>query len=149
MSKVTSETLLIGDHELPGTADAHQFVGAQHGDVPVSFFLVHSEPGTQVASHSHPYPEVFVLHSGRATFEVDQIEITAVPGDIVIAPAGAPHQFVNTGDEELRLTAIHPASEMSTQWLAPARSEEPAAGCCGWALSRRRDTSRRCRIPGH
>ena len=76
-----------------------------------------------MALHSHPYPEVFVLHAGRATFEVDQIEITAVPGDIVIAPAEAPHQFANTGGEELRLTAIHPASEMSTEWLTPLRSE--------------------------
>jgi quercetin dioxygenase-like cupin family protein len=123
MSTATSETLLIGHHELPGTVDAHQFVGAQHGAVPVSFFLVHADPGARVALHSHPYPEVFVLHAGRATFEVDQIEITAVQGDIVIAPADAPDQFANTGGEELRLTAIHPASEMSTEWLTPARSE--------------------------
>ena len=54
MSKATSETLLIGQHELPGTADAHQFLGAQHGGVPVSFFLVHSPPGASVALHSHP-----------------------------------------------------------------------------------------------
>jgi MFS family permease len=79
----------------------------------VSFFLVHSPPGASVALHSHPYPEVFILQAGRATFEVDEIEITAVAGDIVIAPAGAPHQFANTGGEELRLTAIRPASEMS------------------------------------
>ena len=125
MRKVTSETLLIGHHELPGTADAHQFVGAQHGGVPVSLFSVHSAPGTRVPPHSHPYPEVFVLHAGRATFVVDQIEITAVPGDIVVAPADAPHQFANTGGEELRLTAIHPASQMSTEWLTPPRSEEP------------------------
>ncbi len=104
MSKVTSETLLIGHHELPETADAHQFVGARHGGVPVSLFL---------------------LHAGRATFEVDQVEITAVPGDIVVAPAEAPHQFANTGGEELLLTAIHPASQMSTEWLTPPRSEEP------------------------
>ncbi|MGB0095352.1 MAG: cupin domain-containing protein [Solirubrobacteraceae bacterium] len=124
MSKATSETLLIGQHELPGTADAHQFLGAQHGGVPVSFFLVHSPPGASVALHSHAYPEVFVLRAGRATFEVDEIEITAVAGDIVIAAAGAPHQFVNTGGEELGLTAIHPASEMSTHWLTPALSEK-------------------------
>jgi quercetin dioxygenase-like cupin family protein len=125
MPKATSETLLIGRHELPGTADAHQFVGAQHGGVPVSLFLVHSPPGARVALHRHPYPEVFVLHAGRATFEVDEIEITAVPGDIVIAPVGAQHQFVNTGGEELRLTAIHTAAEMSTQWLTPPSSETP------------------------
>ena len=80
-------------------------------------------PGSNYTAH--PYPEVFILHAGRATFEVDEIEITAEPGEIVIAPAEAPHQFANTGAEELRLTAIHPAVEMSTQWLTPPRSEEP------------------------
>ena len=95
MSKVTSETLLIGHHELPGTGAAHRFVGARHGGVPVSLFLVHSDPGARVAPHN-----------------------------IVIAPAQALHQFANTGGEELRLTAIHPASQMSTHWLTPPRREE-------------------------
>ncbi len=116
MREVTSTTL-IGRNDLPGTEEAHQFVGARHGGIPASFFLVHSPPGAGVEPHIHPYPEVFILEAGRATFEVDEIEITALSGDIVIAPAGAPHRFANTGREELRLTAIHPASEMRTEWL--------------------------------
>ena len=123
MPKATSMTLRIGQTELPGTPEAHQFVGAYHGDVPVSFFLVHSRPGARVELHAHPYPEVFILHAGRATFEVDDTQITAGPGEIVIAPAGAPHRFANTGAEELRLTAIHPAAETSTQWLTSAASQ--------------------------
>ena len=117
MPRATSMTFRIGHSELPGTTEAHQFVGAQHGGVPVSFFLVHSPPGVQVEPHTHPYPEVFILHAGRARFEVDETKITAMAGDIVIAPAGVPHHFANAGGEELRLTAIHPAAEMSTQWL--------------------------------
>ena len=63
MSKPTSMTLLIGHDELPGTAEADQFVGARHGGVPVSFFLVHSRPGASPELHTHPYPEVFILHA--------------------------------------------------------------------------------------
>ena len=117
MDRPTSMTLRIGRDQLPGTPEADQFLGADHGGVPVSFFLVHSPPGARVELHAHPYPEVFILQAGRATFQVDDTEITAGPGEIVIAPAGAPHGFANTGVEELRLTAIHPAAEMSTQWL--------------------------------
>jgi quercetin dioxygenase-like cupin family protein len=117
MSKVASARVPIECRGLPGTEDAHQFVGAHHGGVPVSFFLVHSNPGAAVQLHTHSYPEVFILHAGRATFEVDEVEITAGPGDIVIAPAHAPHRFANTGADKLRLTAIHPAAEMSTEWL--------------------------------
>jgi quercetin dioxygenase-like cupin family protein len=124
MPRATSTTLRIGRNQLPGTPEADQFLGEDHGGVPVSFFLVHSPPGARVELHAHPYPEVFILHAGRATFDVDDSEITARPGEIVIAPAGAPHRFANTGAEELRLTAIHPAAEMSTQWLTSARAEE-------------------------
>ena len=125
MPRATSMTLRIGRDELPGTPAADQFLGADHG-APVSFFLVHSPPGARVELHAHPYPEVFILQAGRATFEVDETEITARPGEIVIAPAGAPHRFANTGGEELRLTAIHPAAEMSTRWLTSPVAEREA-----------------------
>ena len=125
MPRATSMTLRIGRDELPGTPEADQFLGADHG-VPVSFFLVHSPPGARVELHAHPYPEVFILQAGRATFEVDETEITVGPGEIVIAPAGAPHAFANTGAEELRLTAIHPAADMSTQWLTSPVGERKA-----------------------
>jgi quercetin dioxygenase-like cupin family protein len=100
-------TLRIGHTELTGTPDARRFVGAYHGGVPVSFLLVHSPPGANVKAHAHPYPEVFICDAGRATFELDETEFTARPGELVIAPAGAPHRFANTGAGELRPTAIH------------------------------------------
>ncbi len=38
-------------------------------------------------------------------------------GKIVVAPADTPHRFTNTGADSLRLTAIHPANEIVTDWL--------------------------------
>jgi mannose-6-phosphate isomerase-like protein (cupin superfamily) len=102
---------------LPGDDEAHRFVGAEHGDVPVSMFLVHSLPGAGPKLHKHPNPEVFVIQAGQATFEVDGIEIVAEPGQIVVAPAHTPHRFTNTGTDRLRLTAIHPTNEIQTNWL--------------------------------
>jgi mannose-6-phosphate isomerase-like protein (cupin superfamily) len=109
---------LIEVNELPGTANAHSFVGADHGGVPVSLIFVHSAPGAGPELHRHPYPEVFVVEVGEATFRVADAEVVAGPAQIVIAPAGTYHGFTNTGAGELRLTAIHTAPEFSTEWLA-------------------------------
>ncbi|HJW48602.1 MAG TPA: cupin domain-containing protein [Candidatus Limnocylindria bacterium] len=104
--------------DLPHTAHAHEFVGADHGDVPVSLILVHSAPGAGPAVHRHPYAEVFVVESGQATFQLGERRIVVEGGQIVIGPADIPHGFTNTGSGELRLTAIHCASAFKTDWVA-------------------------------
>ena len=56
--------------DLEHGAHSHEFVGAEHGDVPFSIILVHSEPGAGPKLHRHPYAEVFVVESGEATFRI-------------------------------------------------------------------------------
>jgi quercetin dioxygenase-like cupin family protein len=67
-----------------------------------------------------PYPELFIVHGGEAEFEIDGARLRATAGDILIAHAGAAHRFTNTGDTQLRLTAIHTAPTMDTEWLQPS-----------------------------
>jgi quercetin dioxygenase-like cupin family protein len=107
---------LINRTELPATPHSHELVGDQH-ELPISLILVHNAPGTGPDMHRHPYPEVFVIEQGQATFRVDDAEILGEGGQIVIAPANAYHGFTNTGTGELRLTAIHTAPSFDTQWL--------------------------------
>jgi mannose-6-phosphate isomerase-like protein (cupin superfamily) len=102
--------------DLSHSENSHVFIGADH-DVPVSMFLIHTAPGRGPALHRHPYPELFVVESGRATFTVGDGEIVAEHGQIVIAPANTPHGFTNTGPDELRMVGIHTAAEMETEWL--------------------------------
>jgi mannose-6-phosphate isomerase-like protein (cupin superfamily) len=109
---------LIELDDLPRTKHAHEFVGADHGDVPFSIILVHSAPGAGPALHRHPYAEVFVVESGQATIRLGDDEVIARGGQIAVAPANLPHGFRNTGDGELRLTAIHGAARFDTEWLA-------------------------------
>ena len=75
--------------------------------------------------HRHPYPEVFVLAKGRAEFEVGGARLVAGAGDIVIAPAGAPHRFRSIGTDRLQLTAIHTAPVMDTDWLPSTSGQRP------------------------
>jgi mannose-6-phosphate isomerase-like protein (cupin superfamily) len=111
---------VIDVDDLPHTEHAHEFVGADHGDVPVSLILVHSAPGAGPAVHRHPYAEVFVVESGQATFELGESLIVVEAGQIVVGPADIPHGFTNTGSGELRLTAIHCAAAFKTDWVAAA-----------------------------
>lgn len=118
MPKARAVPPLIELDDLPRTRHAHEFVGADHGDVPFSIILVHSAPGAGPALHRHPYAEVFVIESGQATIRLGEDEVVARGGQIAVAPPNVPHGFTNTGDGELRLTAIHGASRFDTEWLA-------------------------------
>ena len=109
----------IKQADLPGSPEAHRFIGAEHGGLPISLFLVDDGPGEGPLLHRHPYAEVFVMHAGEACFEIDEIRLTATAGDILIAPAMSAHRFTNTGEAQLRVTAIHVAQEMDTEWLQP------------------------------
>ena len=116
---MTDETpAIIVLDDLAHTRHAHEFVGAEHGDVPFSIILVHSAPGVGPKVHRHPYAEVFVVESGQATFQLGDDTIVVDEGHIVIGPPDVPHGFTNTGISELRLTAIHAAGRFSTEWLA-------------------------------
>jgi len=115
--------LRISHDDLPGPADAHRFIGTHHGGLPISLFLVDDPPGAGPLLHRHPYAEVFVVHAGEARFEIDESRLTATAGDILIAPAMSAHRFTNTGHAQLRITAIHTAPEMDTEWLQPATAQ--------------------------
>jgi mannose-6-phosphate isomerase-like protein (cupin superfamily) len=112
--------MLITPSALPGPPGGRSFVGADHGGLPISLFLVQAPPGSGPALHRHPYAEIFVLDTGQADFQLDESQLPAHAGDIVIAPAGSAHRFTSTGADELRLTAIHTAPTIKTEWLAAA-----------------------------
>ncbi len=105
---------------LPRTAHAHEFVGADHGDVPFSIILVDATPGAGPALHRHRYAEVFVIEEGRARFEVGDEAFVAEAGQIVVGAPNVPHGFRNEGTGRLRVTAIHGADRFQTEWLAGA-----------------------------
>lgn len=101
---------------LPGGENAVRFDGFEHG-ARVSFFITRNRPGTGPDLHRHPYEETFIVQEGEARFTVGGEIIEVVAGQIVIAPAGTPHRFVNTGRGPLRQINIHPVPRMETEWL--------------------------------
>ena len=103
---------VVNNDELTHGKTARWFEGYRYGDVDVSFFLVDSPPGGGSRLHKHPYEEIFVTLEGEATFTVGDDTIEASAGQIVVAPAGVPHKFVNSGSGPLRQVDIHPSGRI-------------------------------------
>jgi quercetin dioxygenase-like cupin family protein len=110
--------LLTHAHDLPGSEEARDFIGHDHG-AELTLILVNVPTGHGPDRHRHPYEEIFVVHAGTGTFFVDESHVEGQAGDIVVAPAGTAHRFVNTGSDRLMLTAIHHAPQFTTEWLEP------------------------------
>jgi quercetin dioxygenase-like cupin family protein len=107
---------LIEPAEIRLSPTASRLEGHAFG-VPISLFLIDNPPGKGPELHFHPYAETFVIQAGEATFTVDGETIVGRPGDVVIVAPETPHRFVSSGDENLRLVAIHAAAEMVQTWV--------------------------------
>lgn len=59
-------------------------------------------PGFGPPLHRHRETEVFYILEGRYLFEVDGRRFTADEGDVVTAPGGSVHAFVNITDQPAR-----------------------------------------------
>jgi mannose-6-phosphate isomerase-like protein (cupin superfamily) len=90
--------------------------GAAYG-ASVSLIFDHSEPGKGPRLHRHPYDETWVVIEGNLTFQLGDESLSTGPGDIVIAPAEAPHKFINEGPESANLVCIHASPTFRTEWL--------------------------------
>ena len=83
----------------------------------VSIIVVDARPGAGPALHRHAYEEVFVVLEGEATFTLGDEERVVSAGTTVVAPAGVPHRFVNSGSSRLLQVDIHPSPRFETEWL--------------------------------
>jgi mannose-6-phosphate isomerase-like protein (cupin superfamily) len=109
--------MVINKLDLPYMGNSHELEGCLHGDAPVSIILFDGPPGSGPTLHRHPYAEVFIVQEGSATFTVGEETIDMTGGQIVVAPAGVPHKFVNSGNGPLRQIDIHANDRFITEWL--------------------------------
>ena len=93
--------------DLPFFGSSHQFVGADHGDVGISVFLLNAQPGRGPGPHRHPYDEVQFIREGRGLYVVNGEEFEAGAGDILVIKAGEVHAFTCIGDSPLVQVDVH------------------------------------------
>jgi len=86
----TGGRILVWD-ELPHGDLSHELVGDDHGGLPFSVILVHARPGAGPRVHRHPYPEVFLVEAGEATFRIGDRTLVVPERHVVVSPAGGPH----------------------------------------------------------
>ena len=108
---------VITRDELPYSGLSHELEGYLYGDAPASLIFFDGPPGSGPKLHRHPYAEIFVVQEGQATFTVGDRVIEACGGQILVAPAGVPHMFTNTGNGPLRQIDIHVSDRFVTEWL--------------------------------
>lgn len=97
----------VRQQDLPFAGSSHRFVGADHGNVDISVFLLSADPGRGPGPHRHPYDEVQFVREGRGRWIVDGVEFEAGAGDILVIKAGEVHQFTCIGDAPLVQLDVH------------------------------------------
>jgi mannose-6-phosphate isomerase-like protein (cupin superfamily) len=78
-------------------------------EAPVSIFVTEYPRGRGPDLHLHPYPEVFVVLDGTATFTAGDERLTVTGGHVVVVPAETPHGFKGAGEDTLRVVSVHPS----------------------------------------
>jgi quercetin dioxygenase-like cupin family protein len=79
---VMFQVLRKGDLPKGAIADI-EFEGERYA-AGVSFFVGDLPPGRTLRLHRHPYAETCIVRAGHVRMTVDDTEITAGPGDIVV-----------------------------------------------------------------
>ena len=65
-------------------------------------------PGEEIGAEVHPtVDQFFRIEEGIATVVIDGEERIVVDDDVIIVPAGAHHNLINTGTEVLKLYTIY------------------------------------------
>ncbi|QCI67393.1 cupin domain-containing protein [Phreatobacter stygius] len=94
-----------------------EWQGAAAGAGVSVIFVSQTEIGAGPKLHRHPYPETFIVRTGRALFTVGEREIEVEAGQILVAPANVPHKFGNLGPGLLETIDIHESGGFITEWL--------------------------------
>jgi mannose-6-phosphate isomerase-like protein (cupin superfamily) len=103
--------------DLPLDGLTRELQGTDHGGLQVSLLFVNVAPGGGPAWHRHDYTELFIVLDGEATVDVGDERVIARGGQVVVAPAGVPHRFTNTGTANLRQIDLHLNEHTVTEWL--------------------------------
>jgi quercetin dioxygenase-like cupin family protein len=103
----------------PG-ATLRMLAGEDHG-LGLCLIAASYPPGAWNRSHRHPNASAIVVCEGRGLFKVDDDEVEAGPGDVVLVPAMAWHSFGNIGDDWLRVVGADEGARHDAE-LAPADS---------------------------
>ena len=88
--------------ENPGSGERVEFV-SETSEV-LTMLTTWTRPGHRATEHIHPnMEERFEVLEGRAAFRIDDVEVVAAAGEVVVVPPGSRHLAWNPTDSPVRL----------------------------------------------
>lgn len=89
--------------------------------------LMSVKPGEDIGLETHQVDQILVFVQGTGVALVGGEEKQISAGDMVDVPAGAEHNFTNTGTEDLKLYTVYAPAEHADGTIHKTRAEAVAA----------------------
>lgn len=89
--------------------------------------LMSIEPGDDIGLETHDLDQILFFVSGRGEYAVGGERGAVRPGDVVVVPAHTQHNFLNTGDEPLKLFTIYAPPDVAPGTLHRTKAEAQEA----------------------
>ena len=100
--------------------ESYAIVDAAHGSDALRVGELTIAPMTRVPRHAHTNSEeAMVLLEGTLEAQVGSQRMTIEAGDLVLAPAGSVHGFLNRTDQPARLLYVFPRHDPDRVWSTP------------------------------
>ena len=89
--------------------------------------LMSIEPGEEIGEEVHDdHDQFFRIEDGRGEVVIDGVSTEIQADDAIVVPAGARHNFINTGDDPLKLYTLYGPPEHEDGVVRATKAEAEA-----------------------
>lgn len=81
------------------------------------------EPGDDIGLETHDLDQVLFFVAGEGDYVVGDDRGKVRPGDVVVVPAHTQHNFINTGDQPLKLYTVYAPPDVAPGTLHRTKAE--------------------------
>ena len=96
-------------------------------DKKLQLVLMSIEPGDEIGSEKHKVDQVLAFVAGEGKAVLDGEESAVAADSLVVVPAGTEHNFINTGDEALKLYTVYAPPEEEPGTVHRTKADADAA----------------------
>ncbi len=91
----------------------------------IQLVLMTIQPGDEIGSEVHETHDQFLrIESGKGAAFIDGVKTEIADDDVVIVPAGAEHNIVNTGNAPLKLYTVYGPPEHRYNVLQATKADD-------------------------
>ena len=96
-------------------------------DPKLQLVLMSIEPGEEIGAETHQVDQMLVFVAGAGKAVLNREESAVAANHLVVVPAGTMHNFINTGNEPLKLYTIYAPPEEEPGTVHKTKAEAEAA----------------------